>query len=86
LSFHFNFIAKDRARALAHLADLRQAGSLHNVPEPVFVFVESAIEGIRRAGPISVTAQGHMVLADTNSYDVSSCTIEVKPLESLFIE
>ena len=88
MSFHFSFIAKDRARALAHLADLQQGGASQysNVPEQVWGFVDLAINGIRHPGPVSVTAMGHLVTDDAQSYETSTCTIDVKPLGSQFVE
>jgi hypothetical protein len=85
MSFFVSFIGKDKERASAHLQDL--AGSRHyvSVPSHIWGFLGDAIAGIRQEGPISVTAQGHIV-GDANSYEVSTCTIEVKPLGTQFIE
>ena len=66
MSFHFSFIAKDKTRALTHLANL-QLGAYHNVPEPVWSLAHAALEGIRQAGAVSVTATGHLVTADPES-------------------
>ena len=84
MSFHFSFIAKDRARALAHLADLQT--NLFNVPSHVWGFAQDAIQHIRDPGPVSVTATGHLVTADDQSYETSACAIEVKPLGNQFVE
>ena len=86
MSFHFSFIAKNRARALEHLADLQTGGGFSNVPNDVWGLVHQAVEHIRQPGPVSVVAIGHLVTSDVQSYEVSTCTIDVKPLGTQFIE
>jgi hypothetical protein len=86
MSFYVAYIAKDKTRALAHLADLRRSTHYSNVPQHAWDFISDALVGIRQETPVSVTAQGHMVTADPQSYEVSTCTIEVKPLGTQFIE
>lgn len=87
MSFHFSFVAKTKERALQHIEESQKPGSgLDNVPEPVWKFLYNAVLHIRHECAVSVTATGHLATVDHNSYETSTCQIEVKPLGASFIE
>lgn len=74
MTFYINFVANDKASALAHL-------DKQNIPESVCLIIREAILGIRKPCMISVKAHGHICdQYDEYSLENSSCLIEVNPI------
>ena len=69
MSFSIEFVARDAEDADAIMAQEQY------VPQTVKDFVRQALKAAK--GPVLVKAHGHLF---NNDYDVSSATIEVRPL------
>lgn len=73
MSFSIEFNAASKADA----ATLIDQGS---VPDTISTFLKIALQGVKEDAPVYVKANGHLCIGGTGDYNVSSATIEVRPL------
>lgn len=84
MSFHFEFVASNKAVALRRLAEVEAQHAEHELGA-LFAFVRTAITNVRTEGALAIKATGHLCTTHPASYETSGAQIQVKPLGDQFV-